>query len=132
MPENQIINILGPKVHAIELHANKKNQICKVVSNVKYISICTMCLLFIFTGSSDKEQLTYVLPRIKDLKEVMEANLSIKPILRVFTGDNPARQFESGQRRGGKYSTIHSVLDRTVGFYPPNITISSVVIILNP
>lgn len=99
MPENQIINFLGPKVHAIELHANKKNQICKVASNVKYISICTMCLLFIFTGSSDKEQLTYVLPRIKDLKEVMEANLSIKPILRVFTGDNPARQFESGQQR---------------------------------
>lgn len=24
MPENQIINFLGPKVHAIELHANKK------------------------------------------------------------------------------------------------------------
>lgn len=59
MHENQIINFLGHKVHAIELHA-KKNQICKVASNVKYISICTMCLLFIFTGSSDKEQLTYV------------------------------------------------------------------------
>lgn len=69
-----------------------------------------MCLLFIFTGSSDKEQLTYVLPRIKDLKEVMEANLSIKPILRVFTGDNPARRFESGQQRGGKYSCLCGVL----------------------
>lgn len=68
-----------------------------------------MCLLFIFIGSSDTEQLTYVLPRIKDLKEIMEANLSIKLILRVPTGDNPARQFESGQQRGRKYSCLLSL-----------------------
>lgn len=39
----------------------------------------------------------------------MKAHLNIKPILRVFTGDNPARQFESGQQRGGKYSCVCGV-----------------------
>nr|XP_022311269.1 uncharacterized protein LOC111116562 [Crassostrea virginica] len=67
--------------------------------------------LYIFglSGSSDKDQLTYILPRIKDLQDIMKAHLNIKPILRVFTGDNPARQFESGQQRGGKYSCVCGV-----------------------
>lgn len=49
------------------------------------------------------------MPRIKDLQDVSEAHLNIKPVLRVFTGDNPARQFESGQQRGGKYSCVCGV-----------------------
>lgn len=56
-----------------------------------------------FAGSSDKEQLTYTETRLRDLENVKEVK-NINPILRVFTGDTPARQFESGQQRGGKFS----------------------------
>lgn len=61
------------------------------------------------TGSSDKEQLTYTETRLEDLANVTKEVENIKPILRVFTGDNPARQFESGQQRGGKFSCVCGV-----------------------
>ncbi|KAK3107278.1 hypothetical protein FSP39_010990 [Pinctada imbricata] len=56
------------------------------------------------SGSSDVEQLEYSQTRLKDLASLSE--LQNPPILRVFSGDNPARQFESGQQRGGSYSCI--------------------------
>lgn len=61
------------------------------------------------TGSSDKEQLTYTETRLEDLANVTKEVENIKPILRVFTGDNPARQFESGQQRAGKFSCVCGV-----------------------
>lgn len=61
-----------------------------------------------FAGSSDKEQLTYTETMLQDLENVKEVK-NINPILRVFTGDNPARQFESGQQRGGKFSCVCGV-----------------------
>lgn len=33
-------------------------------------------------------------------------NIQLYDVLRVFSGDNPARQFEAGQQRGGNYSCI--------------------------
>uniref|UniRef100_A0A8W8MMZ3 Uncharacterized protein n=1 Tax=Magallana gigas TaxID=29159 RepID=A0A8W8MMZ3_MAGGI len=53
--------------------------------------------------ATNKEQFTYTEKRLRDLENVKEVK-NINPILRVFTGDNPARQFESGQQRGGKFS----------------------------
>lgn len=61
-----------------------------------------------FAESSDKEQFTYTETRLRDLENVKEVK-NIHPILRVFTGDNPARQFESGQQRGGKFSCVCGV-----------------------
>ena len=62
-----------------------------------------------FAGSSDKEQLTYTQTRLEDLGNISSGVNNIDPILRVFTGDNPARQFESGQQRGGRFSCLCGV-----------------------
>ena len=62
-----------------------------------------------FAGSSDKEQLTYTQTRLEDLGNISRGVNNIDPILRVFTGDNPARQFESGQQRGGRFSCLCGV-----------------------
>jgi hypothetical protein len=63
---------------------------------------------FFYIGSSDKEQLSYTEPRLRDLEDLAKVT-NIKPVLRVFTGDNPARQFESGQQRGGHFSCLCGV-----------------------
>ena len=60
-------------------------------------------------GSSDKEQLTYNETRLSDLKDITETVAGYRIRLRVFTGDNPARQYEGGQQRGGNYSCLCGV-----------------------
>ena len=37
---------------------------------------------------------------------ITPSGIKIYDVLRIFTGDNPARQFESGQQRGGNYSCL--------------------------
>lgn len=49
-------------------------------------------MVIFFAGSSDKEQLTYTETRLQDLHNVKEVK-NINPIIGVFTGDIPARQF---------------------------------------
>lgn len=58
--------------------------------------------------AKNKEQFTYIETRLRDLENVKEVK-NINPIPRVFTGDNPARQFESEQQRGGKFSCVCGV-----------------------
>ena len=60
--------------------------------------------------------MTYTATRMEDLKTLpfstaLESNPSIKiyDILRVFSGDGPARQFEAGQQYGGNYGCICGV-----------------------
>lgn len=58
------------------------------------------------SGSAVKDQLLYVSTRwedIKDLSTKLEINGNkFIDKLRFFSGDNPARQLESGQQCGGK------------------------------
>lgn len=55
--------------------------------------------------STDKDQLLYTETRIEDLKEcqvsITTQVIELKNEIRFFSGDGPARQFESGQQRGG-------------------------------
>ena len=67
------------------------------------------------SGSSDIDQLTYSDTRVEDLKEMHKCitatsmNAPFQDVFRMFSGDNPARQFESGQQRGGHYSCLCGV-----------------------
>ncbi|CAC5358954.1 unnamed protein product [Mytilus coruscus] len=66
--------------------------------------------LYIFgqSGSSDEEQTLYTRTRLEDLQQIHlptrvihdDHNLTVFDDLRVFSGDGPARQFESGQQSG--------------------------------
>ncbi|CAG2220767.1 unnamed protein product [Mytilus edulis] len=73
--------------------------------------------LYIFgqSGSSDVEQSSYTAVRIEDLQILSEpitadnGNIKIFDVMRVFSGDGPARQFEIGQQRGGNYPCVCGV-----------------------
>ncbi|KAK3109115.1 hypothetical protein FSP39_023377 [Pinctada imbricata] len=54
--------------------------------------------------SSDVDQLSYTATRVEDLKNALGNQTS--NVLRVFSGDGPARQFEAGHQRGGNYSCL--------------------------
>ena len=56
--------------------------------------------------STDIDQMSYTPTRIQDLQTldlptVGSTGIKIYDIMRIFTWDNPARQFECGQQRGG-------------------------------
>ena len=65
------------------------------------------------SGSSDIDQLTYSDTRVEDLKEkcitATSMNAPFQDVFRMFSGDNPARQFESDQQIGGHYSCLCGV-----------------------
>lgn len=82
--------------------------------------------------STDADQLSYTLSRIEDLKQLVEpveiGGVPIFDVMRVFSGDGPARQFEAGQQRGGNFSCLcgipskeHSNLEYALGFHPPSL-----------
>ncbi|CAG2184714.1 unnamed protein product [Mytilus edulis] len=64
------------------------------------------------SGSSDVEQSSYTAVRIEDLQILSEpitadnGYIKIFDVMRVFSGDGPARQFEIGQQRGGNYPCV--------------------------
>ena len=57
------------------------------------------------SSSAIKDQLLYVPTRLEDLDELSEPlkmnNTTYIDKLRIFSGDTPARQLESGQQCGG-------------------------------
>lgn len=60
---------------------------------------------------SDFDQMSYSTTRVEDLKDLSTPSiapdgLKVYDTDRIFTGDNPARQFECGQQRGGNYRDI--------------------------
>ncbi|CAB3981856.1 Retrovirus-related Pol poly from transposon opus [Paramuricea clavata] len=60
------------------------------------------------SSSSDKEQLCYAETRLECLKDLShpvtsESGLIVNDKMRFFQGDTPARQYECGQQKGGKY-----------------------------
>ncbi len=60
------------------------------------------------SSSSDKEQLCYVDTRLECLQDLSEpvtskSGIEITDKMRFFHGDTPARQYECGQQKGGKY-----------------------------
>jgi hypothetical protein len=60
------------------------------------------------SSTSDKEQLNYVETRLECLKDLShpvtsESGLIVHDKMRFFHGDTPARQYECGQQKGGKY-----------------------------
>ena len=46
--------------------------------------------------------MTYIETRVEDLKSIDQE----KTTVRLFCGDNPARQFEAGQQKGGNHSCL--------------------------
>lgn len=65
------------------------------------------------SGSSDKDQMMYNETRLDDIQHLKEP-IFINKIptydeLRIFSGDGPARQFESGQQRGGNFTCLCGV-----------------------
>ena len=71
-------------------------------------------------SGTDYEQLAYVETRLEDLHELNDkvktkGGQEINDVMRFFHGDGPARQFESGQQKGGTFycsvcgSNVHSV-----------------------
>ena len=78
--------------------------------NAKYhkIYIIARC------SGTDYEQLAYVETRQEDLHELNDkvktkGGQEINDVMRFFHGDGPARQFESGQQKGGIYILLFSV-----------------------
>lgn len=82
--------------------------------------------------STDQDQLSYTLSRVEDLKQLVEpveiGGVPIFDVMRVFSGDGPARKFEAGQQRGGNFSCLcgipskeHSNLEYALGFHPPSL-----------
>jgi hypothetical protein len=65
--------------------------------------------MYIFgqSKSTDIDQMSYTPTRIRDLQTldlptVGSTGIKIYDVMRIFTGDNPARQFECGQQRRGE------------------------------
>ena len=60
--------------------------------------------------SSDVDQLSYTATRLEDLNslhhQTYHHDTAIYDVLRVFSGDGPARQFEAGHQRGGNFSCL--------------------------
>jgi hypothetical protein len=80
------------------------------------------------SSSSDIDQLSYILTRIEDLKTLRKQEGESKYILRFFSGDGPARQFEAGHQRGGNYSCLcgiktkdHANLEHAYSIAPPSL-----------
>lgn len=67
--------------------------------------------------STDQSQMSYTLSRVKDLKQLVESveigGVPIVDVMRVFSGDGPARQFEAGQQRGGNFSCLCGIPSST-------------------
>ncbi|CAG2207135.1 unnamed protein product [Mytilus edulis] len=63
--------------------------------------------------STDKDQMTYINARLEDIELLAEGTnykgITFKDKIRICSGDNPARQFESGQQRVGQYSCLCGV-----------------------
>ena len=73
--------------------------------------------MYIFgqSKSKDIDQLSYSKTRADDLQSLETPTISnckteIHDILRIFTGDNPARQFEAGHKRGGNYTCLCGIM----------------------
>ena len=60
--------------------------------------------------STDKDQLSNIEEILKDLNEISNPiqnhGILLYDVMRLFSGDGPARQFEAGQQRGGHFSCI--------------------------
>ncbi|XP_069103113.1 LOW QUALITY PROTEIN: uncharacterized protein [Argopecten irradians] len=66
------------------------------------------------SGSSDADQMMYTEERLNDIHHMTEpiqtpAGIPVYDVCRIFSGDGPARQFESGQQRGGNYPCLCGV-----------------------
>ncbi|CAG2258088.1 unnamed protein product [Mytilus edulis] len=88
--------------------------------------------LYIFgqSGSSDVEQSSYTAVRIEDLQILSEpitadnGNIKIFDVMRVFSGDGPARQFEIGPQRGPRNRTRKDVLEIYEEFQKTPVTVN--------
>ena len=90
--------------------------------------------LYIFgqSKSSDVDQSSYTATRLEDLNSLHHPTYhhgtAIYDVLRVFSGDGPARQFEAGHQRGGNFSCLcgisvkeHQNLECALRFNPPSL-----------
>ena len=82
--------------------------------------------------SIDVDQFSYTATRLEDLNSLHHPTYhhgtAIYDVLRVFSGDGPARQFEAGHQRGGNFSCLcgisvkeHQNLECALRFNPPSL-----------
>ena len=67
--------------------------------------------MYLDSQKADIDQMSYTPTRIQDLQTldlptVGSTGIKIYDVMRIFTGDNPARQFDCEQQRGGNYSCL--------------------------
>lgn len=83
--------------------------------------------------ATDVDQLSYTSTRLEDINSLHQPTYfkgtAIYDVLRVFSGDGPARQFEAGHQRGGNFSCLcgisvkeHQNLECALRFHPPTLS----------
>uniref|UniRef100_A0A8W8NYK1 Uncharacterized protein n=1 Tax=Magallana gigas TaxID=29159 RepID=A0A8W8NYK1_MAGGI len=86
-----------------------------------------------YSKATDVDQLSYTSTRLEDINSLHQPTYfkgtSIYDVLRVFSGDGPARQFEAGHQRGGHYSCLcgisvkeHQNLECALRFNPRTLS----------
>lgn len=58
------------------------------------------------SSSSDVDQLSYIPVRVDDLQNLKAQSGEVRYVMRFFSGDCPARQFEAGHQRGGNFACL--------------------------
>lgn len=56
------------------------------------------------SSSSDVDQLSYISVRVEELQNLKAQSGEVRYVMRFFSGDGPARQFEAGHQRGGNFA----------------------------
>lgn len=56
------------------------------------------------SSSSDVDQLSYIPVRVDELQNLKAQSGEVRYVMRFFSGDGPARQFEAGHQRGGNFA----------------------------
>lgn len=83
--------------------------------------------------ATDVDQLSYTSTRLEDINSLHQPTYfkgtANYDVLRVFSGDGPARQFEAGHQRGGNFSCLcgisvkeHQNLECAPRFHPPTLS----------
>ncbi|KAI8494605.1 hypothetical protein Bbelb_278310 [Branchiostoma belcheri] len=111
-----VATMYDPAIHLTDEEYHQKfNLRISVQSKVEQPQI----YLIARRSSSDADQLLYAETRRDDLPSLSlpvksQDGREFTDVLRIFKGDNPAREFELGQQRGGYYPCLCSVDIRRV------------------
>ncbi|CAC5387756.1 unnamed protein product [Mytilus coruscus] len=106
--------LYDPANYFTDIEYRKKYLDCKLI-NVQGLVEKPKLYIIGQSGSSDLEQSSYTAVKNEDLQILSEpitseyCKIHIFDVMRVFSGDGPARQFKIGQQRGGNYPCVCGV-----------------------